>query len=270
MKKRNYLIISILIIFVIILIIFVGDKSIDVTSTQINDLYKLLGDINLVQCGSLNSYNEKETKAEDIPLENRLCLAYNYTAQDNLEVVKAKSDSLSSNKVQLCKVKDDITFTGENNECNYVIISQDNINETYQKLYGKDIPEYLNFSPTTEITCYIDNNEYYCGSTETYNLTLYPNTNILRLKNKALKNYSGEIIIEDYYLRIADNKCYKTNGQGEEDTSCTEQLAKYKDFNKESNEEKTKFIKKYGQKYRHVFKLNKTTNEYYWYKSYQK
>ncbi len=271
MKKNCYLIIACVVLVLAIIIIFVGDKSLDITSEEITKLYNTLGTPDLNICGGLNTYTAKELKVTDIPLENRLCEAY-YNMDDKDKINEnIKSNKVSSSKNPLCEIEEGISFlaSSDTKECSYSHISKESINTSYKALFGTDITEYLPFNLTSDSTCFMKDEEYYCGSTETINMTLNPDTNILRLKNKALKTYSGEIIIEDYFLRISGGKCYLTNGLGEESTDCTTALSKYEDFNTLSDEEKNSFIKKYGQKYRHVFKKD-ADNNYYWYKSYQK
>ena len=245
------------------------DKKLEFESDQTNKLYSYLGEVDYYHCGGLQTYSGDEVTMDDISNDNRLCMAY-FNLDSDLSTEEIKSTGKNDNKTPICKVGENLTFAAneETNNCNITSFSEKELNEAYQTIYGKEIDKYDSFYINYSTICQKEGETYYCGNAETYSVALLPDTNVYRLKNKVVEHYNGDIIIEDYFLRITDNKCYLTNSLDEENTDCTKALAKINDFDQESDSKKAEFVAKYGKLYRHTFKENqKNKNTYYWLKS---
>ncbi len=273
MKKKNIFIIIIILLVIIIGIIlcFVGDKKLNIEDKLINELYSYLGEVDIYHCGGLNAYSNSSVTKESVTNSNLLCMAYYKLNAEQKESQTSKSTGKNKNDNKVCKIGDNVTFITDEDtsECKYETLSKDDLNNAYQQLYGSSIKDYEEFYFTNDDACYLENDTYYCGAAETFTVSLAPASTVYRLIDKALEKRNGEINIYDYFLRISENKCYMTNSADNENTECTKALEKIEgDFSNLSEKEKAKFMKKYGQLYRHTYGLE--NNNYYWIKSEQK
>ncbi len=274
MKKRNILVIIgvICVIAAIVILCFIGDKNLDINDKRINELYEYLGEVDIYHCGGLNAYNSSSVTKDSISNTNLLCMAYYNLDEDNMSLKTAKSTGTNKSNNKICKISDNVTFTTEedSNECNYVEIKKEDLNEAYKDLYGSKIKEEGEFYITSDEACYLEGDTYYCGNAETFTVSLAPASSIYRLIDRAIEKRNGEIDIYDYFLKITeDKKCYITTGSDNENEDCTKNLAKMEEgFNSLNDEEKAEFMRKYGQIYKHTFIYD--NNDYYWSKSEQK
>ena len=76
---------------------------------------------------------------------------------------------------------------------------------------------------------------------------------LINIKDSFKKN--DEIIIYDYFLKVINNECYTSYVKDSKNDKCTKALENNKNVD-------YKFLKKYGTKYKHVFK--KDNNVYHW------
>ncbi len=273
MKKKNIFItiIVLCIIAIGITLCFIGDKRLNVEDKLINELYSYLGEVDIYHCGGLNAYSSSSVTKESITNSNLLCMAYYNLKEDQKEANTSKSTGKNKNDNKICKIGEEVTFTTdeETNECSYEVLKKEDLNAAYQGLYGTNIKDYEEFYITNDDACYLEGDSYYCGAAETFTVSLAPASTIYRLIDKAIEKRNGEINIYDYFLKISENKCYMTNGSDNENEDCTKALSKLDgSFSNLKEEEKAKFMKKYGKLYRHTYELNK--DNYYWTKSEQK
>lgn len=258
-SNKTVLIISIGILIILIIVSFflLKDKTLDLNGREVTELYQILGTEDIYHCGGLNVYDENAVTLKDLEQKNTLCMAY-YNSE-NLKSETLKVTEKNKNKEDICRLGENVTFLANKKTCKYYKISKDELNNNYEKLYGEKINEYKDFSISSNETCFLEGDYYYCGEGETYTYSLSPETTIYRLLNKAQKQVNGDVTIYDYYLKISDNKCYISNNNLE-DSECSEELKKQKEV--KINEE---FVKKYGKLYKHSYKKN--NNSTYWIKS---
>ena len=264
MKKKVVLVGGIIILLIIVLLaIFLGDKHLDLTSNQVSTLYSYLGEVDINRCGGLNQYTGDEVTYDDLSNSNKMCLAYYMLNDDKKSDETHEITATNDNDLNICEIGEGIRFVASEGEdvCQYQAIDKEDLESAYRKIYNKDLPQDSEFYISSNIACYLDNEEYYCGEAETFVQSLTPEATIYRLLDSAIKKLNDDIVINDYYLKISDNKCYSSNGFDDEITACSEALAENK--NMEIDED---FVKKYGSLYEHVFKLDNDTN-YYWYSS---
>lgn len=267
MKKKNiFTILAVVILIVLVVfIVFFQDKKLDITSKQVTDLYKSLGEVDINKCGGLITYSDKAMTESDLDVENRLCQAY-YNLDDNQKNTQTiKSDGKNENNVKTCKVGDNTTLATTNDdesECTYQVIEYSSLKEKYQNIYGNDMPEQDKFYVSGKNVCIKEGEKYFCGEAENYKMSIAPETTIYRIIDKAIQKLDGEIIIYDYFLKISNNVCYSGNNNTE-NKECSDVI---KDKNLDNDDEAIKIVKKYGSVYKHTFKENSNKN-HYWYKS---
>ncbi len=267
MKKKNIITILAVIILVILIVFIVlfQDKKLDVTSKEVTELYKTLGEVDINKCGGLITYSDKAITANDLDINNRLCRAY-YSLNDNqINTQVEKSSKTNSNGIKICKIGESTTLatTNENEtECEYQIIEKSKLKESYKNIYGSDIEEEDKFYISDKEICIKEGEVYYCGNAENYNVSIAPDSTIYRIIDKAIEKTSGELIIYDYFLKISNNICYSTNTNNEV-KECSNEIKK-KDLT--NDDEAIKIVKKYGSIYKHTFKKD-SNKSHYWYKS---
>lgn len=267
MKKKNiFTILAVLILIILVVfIIFFQEKKLDITSENVTDLYKVLGEVDINKCGGLITYSDKTITESDLDVENRLCRAYYNLNSKQIEEQTMKSDGVNDNKVKICKVGDTTTLATTNEdetECSYQVIKEDDLNNEYKNIYGKDIVSQEKFYISDKKICIKEGEKYYCGDAESYKMSIAPEATIYRIIDKAVQKLSGEIIIYDYFLKVSNNACYSTN-VGNENKECSDAI-KNKDLN--DDKEAIKIVKKYGSIYKHTYKEDSNEN-YYWFKS---
>ncbi len=268
MKKKYFIIGLIILIIICVVILLTRNEKLDFESVEVKELYSYLGEVDLYHCGGLTVYSGNTVTIDSISDSNKLCMAFYNLNSEDLTKETTPSTGKNDNDIKICKIGENVTFTtSEDDEknCTYNIISKKKLNAAYKDIYGTDISKdnTSSFNISSTNTCYLEGEEYYCGNAETFSVAITPETNVYRLKFKAIKDHKGNIIISDYYLRIANNKCYLTNNSEEESSECTKALSNLKgSFEQESESAKADFVKKYGRLYRHTFQ-NKD-NDYYW------
>ncbi len=267
MQKKYILIGVSLIIILALIFLLVGDKNLNLKSPEIEKLYSYLGEVDVYHCGGLNTYSSEAVTKDTLTSDTRLCMAYYNIPAKDISSQTVEITGKNANSLNICKVGEGTTLSaGDNSNCAYTKISKESLKQAYLEIYGEEPKKYEEFNISNTKSCYLEEDTYYCGDAETYSISIMPETNIYRLKKSALKRFNGDIIISDYFLKIANNKCYLTASGEEESSTCTEALSKYSNFDSLSNAEKAQFVKKYGKLYKHVYK--ELNNNYYWSKSY--
>ena len=258
-KKKNTIITGIIIILLIIiaftLFLFNGQR-LNTNSTTVSKLYSYLGGNDLELCSGLNLYGEELITYDDIDNKTRLCNAYLLLEEDNLEKIVLEEDKDEEN---ICKL-DNFTYATDNyeeDECTLTKITKESLNTIYHKLYGKDISETDEFLINYNTVCNFKDGAYYCGLLKTFTKTLGSEPHTFRAIKEAYKK-GDEIIIYDYFIKIANYECYNSYTGKSINNNCTNELPEDDNYDFIDYD----FIKKYGTEYKHIFK--KQNNNYYW------
>lgn len=257
-NKKNDKVLIILIIFLIIttlslvIVKIINRHNLKNNDELVVELHNYFNTENLENCAGLFIYNEKIINYDNISSKNKKCLAYQKSDIKNSEdvVLSAKKGK------NICK-KDDMIFkTDENsNECIVKKIDKKIINNTYKKIFGKDIEDEESFRIDNYNICYLKDDFYYCGLSETYTYTIGNDSMIYRIIEKAIEKGST-IEIYDYFIKINNNICYNNYTTDKENNDCTEEY-------KNNSKINYKFMKKFGTEYKHVFKKS-NDDTYYW------
>lgn len=261
-RKKLLFILAVVCIIIIVLIAFLfSDKNIDLNSNEVSSLYKYLGEVDIYHCGGLSTYGKEAVTYDELSLDDKLCMAYYNLAEDSKHKDTVKSSGVNKNDVKICKIGGSTTLATNNDEdyCNYFNFSKDDLNRSYQDIYGKDIPNYNTFFISSSNACYLEGDTYYCGTSETFTYSLAEQATIYRLLNKAMKQLNGDIVIYDYFIKVTDDSCYLYNNSDTKNEDCSKVIESTEEINAE-------FVKKYGSLYKHTFKKN-SSGDYYWVKS---
>lgn len=238
------------IVLVVIVVINIG--TLDPDSDKVKELHNYFSTDDLSQCDGLFTYTDKLITYDDLENETRACLAYH---KSNLK--KAKEEVYKpSKKETTCKVNGMVFKVDEDtNECVVTKIDKNTIDSTYKKIYGKEIKDIESFKIDNFNICYLYEDNYYCGLSETYTYTIGSESTIYRVINKAVEKRNS-IIIYDFYIKINNDNCYYTYTTNSQNEKCSEKYAKNSKIN-------YKFMKKYGTKYKHIYNKAKD-GTYYW------
>ena len=244
----------ILIILTCILIIsFISrTNDLDTNNKLITKLHNYFNSEDLSNCEGLFNYSEGKVEYKDIDNETRICLAY-----EKANIKKTIKETLKVDKKKNICTKDGMIFRSEDdsNECKITKIKKEIIDDSYKKIYGKNIENNNAFKIDNLNICYSKDDYYYCGLSETYTYTLGSESIIYRVIKKAEEKGSN-IIIYDYFVKINENTCFENYTTATINKDCTD---KYKNKKKVNY----KFMKKYATEYKHIFK--KANDEsYYW------
>lgn len=265
MKNRSkFIYLSLAVVCVVLIIVgafVISDKKLDVEGDLVKKLYRYLGETDIYHCGGLNVYSNSLVNKDTLSNENRLCMAY--YELDKKATLKIDSTGTNKHGTKICKVGDSTTLavSDETNSCEYYKVDKESLNNAYKNIYGENINEYEKFFISSEQACEIEGDSYYCGTSETFNYSIAKEATIYRGITKAIEKFNGDIVIYDYFLKISDGKCYKTNTSNEEITDCSKALS---ESNPEINSE---FISKYGSLYKHTYAKNDA--DIYWVSSEQ-
>ena len=253
--KLLVILIVILIVMGIIIIVMslVNRNNLDINSDKVKELHNYFTTKDLGNCDGLFTYGEKEITYADVDSENRLCLAYQ---KSDLKVEEELSID-AKKKTNLCTYEEGLVFRAdeETNKCTVSKIKKEIIDNTYKKLYGKDVENNEKFKVDNFTICYLKGDYYYCGLSETFTYTLGNEAVIYRIVNKA-EEKGSEVVIYDYFAKINDKTCFKTYTTTTVNENCTDELKDIKEVN-------YKFLEKFGTKYKHVFK-KADDGTYYW------
>lgn len=250
----------IVVVVIIFLVVFLGDKALDLESEQVELLYSYLGEVDINHCGGLNAYSGEEVTFDSIDIENKLCMAY-YTIENQLEEITAEISTTNEYDIDICIIGEGIKLVSTTEEgCTYKSVDTDLLAEAYQKIYGQDITLEESFYISDTQACYQEGESYYCGEAETSQVVIAPESTVYRLMVSASEQLNGDIVITDYYLRVSNNSCYQSSTYDEELTDCST-LLEEGDVSIDID-----FVQEYGTLYKHTFKQDSNGN-YYWYSS---
>lgn len=257
-KKRsdNLLIVMLIILIVIPIIMFfvrlINGKNLKIDNELVVELHNFFNTEDLGLCGGLFNYSEEKIKYDDISIETKKCLAYQKADIKNIEEETYNSDKGKNT----CTQEDMIFRTDENsNKCTITKIDRNIIDDTFKKLFGKDIKDNDSVKVDNSHICYVKDDYYYCGLSETITYVIGAESTIYKVIQKAVEK-SNTVEIYDYFVKINENTCYKTYTTATENSNCTEEYKNNQNIN-------YSFMKKYATRYKHVFKkIDKDT--YYW------
>ena len=198
------------------------------------------------------TYTEKKVGYSDIDPETRLCIAY-----QKADIKDTETGTMKATKKKNTCTEDGMTFRvdEESKECSYTKIEKSIIDNSYQKLYGKEVENNESFKIDNLNICYLKDGYYYCGLSETFTYTLGNESIIYRVMEKAVEK-SSDIIIYDYFAKLNNDTCFKAYTTTTVNKNCTDEYKNNKEIN-------YKFMKKYATKYKHVFRKAED-NTYYW------
>ena len=107
MKKKVVMVGSIVVVIALLfLVFFLGNRPLDLKSDEITTLYSYLGDVNINICGGLNQYTGDEVTYDSLSNNNKLCLAY-YKLNNN-QIVEDVSEITKTNEIN-AEINLDIT-----------------------------------------------------------------------------------------------------------------------------------------------------------------
>ncbi len=257
-KEKDLILLILIIILIIITIILIivkiaSGKSIDPNDSKVKELHNYFNTENLTDCNGLFNYSDKKVSYTDVSAENKLCIAYHKSELSNLE-----TETYKPQKKQTTCTIDNMTFRIDDDTkvCNVTKISREVVDNTYKKIFGKDVEDNDSFKIDSFNICYLKDDNYYCGLSETYTYSIGGESKIYRVINRAVEKNKDKIIIYDYFIKINGNNCYANYTPEIENTRCTKALTNEKNI-------EFKFMKKYGTKYKHIFQKN-NDGTYYW------
>ncbi len=248
-KDISTIIDKLLIVLAILGIVIIGvrvltGKKLDPESEQITELYNYFNIDSLSACNSLKNYTNKKIDYENLSTEIKLCLAYQKANLNDVEV-----ETINGNKKdELCNYDDMIFRKDEkSNNCTVKIFDKKIIDDSYKKIFGKNIENNESFNADDLHICYLKNDKYYCGLSETIKYTIGNDSYIYRSIKKAVEK-SSKIVIYDYFIKINNNECY-SDVNGTLNEKCTQA------YDKDTKID-IRFLKKYGTKYKHTYMKN--------------
>jgi len=262
-KKKNKIIVKdkllltllglLAIITVILLVVWIVNiNNLETDNKLVVELHNYFSTKDLGNCEGLLTYANDKIEYKDINSETRLCLAYQKAEIKDVKKENVKADK----KKEICTI-DDMVFkiNEDTKECTINKIKREVIDKSYKKIFGKDIEKNESFKIDNLNICYLKDDYYYCGLSETFTYTLGSESIIYRVIKKAQEKGS-EILIYDYFVKINEETCFKNYTTTLINQNCTEKYSNKKDIN-------YKFMKKYGTEYKHVYKEAKD-GTYYW------
>ena len=123
-------------------------------------------------------------------------------------------------------------------------------------MFGSDISEYKQFQYDGATICYVKDDAYYCGLSETFTYSIGAEPHTYRAIKDAYKK-GDELIIYDYFLKVINDECFTSYMDTTKNDKCST------NYSELTNKDMTyKFLKKNGTLYKHTFK--KDGKSYYW------
>lgn len=247
------LIIILVILSIVIVVLKIATKNnLETDSEIVTELHNYFNSEDLGNCEGLLTYAEDKITYDKIEAETRLCLAY-----QKAEIKDTETGTMKATKKKETCTENGMTFRidEDSKECSYTKVKKEIIDNSYKKLYGKKIENNEEFRVDNTHICYLKDDYYYCGLSETFTYTLGNESLIYRVIDKATEK-KNTITIYDYFIKLNGDNCFKNYTTNTENTECTNQYKNQKDIN-------YKFMKNYGTKYKHTFK-KANDGTYYW------
>lgn len=263
-KKERVKTVDIVLIVLVVLLVFmaillivlkiINRNNLDIRSSKVQELHNYFSTDDLNNCEGLFAYADKKVTYDDLSGDALKCLAYNKALVEDPEIITYKQKK----KTETC-VEDDMVFRIEDgtNTCKVAKITRKAINDSYIKLFNKDIPDNRSFKPDNAHICYLKGDFYYCGLSETIVYTFGNNSTVYRAIKKAVEKSSDEIVIYDYFSWVNNGVCYDSYTTTSENSECS---VAYKNNQKIDYA----FMKDNSKLYRHTFKKTSDSETYYW------
>ena len=208
---QDKLLLILIVILIILSIVIVAVKiatrnNLDTDSKIVTELHNYFNSKDLSNCEGLLTYAEDKIEYDKIDPETRLCLAYQKANIKDTETGTLKADK----KKEICTSKDGMVFRVDEDtkECTYTKIKKEIIDNSYKKIYGKEIENNESFKVDNLNICYLKDDYYYCGLSETFTYTLGNESIIYRVIEKAVEKGS-KITIYDYFIKLNSDTCFK-------------------------------------------------------------
>ena len=244
----------IILILIALIILFVIRNTNKVNQELVDEVYSYLGSNDLSYSNGLYSYDKDKIKSQDLAVETKLCNAYINTAKDKISTkeLKAKKDT------NICTFhkKNFAVDNYEGDVCTLKVIDTADLALNLTKIYHTTMEKYPDFNVDDNTICRYYEGKYYCGLAETIVYSTAEEPKTYRVVKKTVEK-GDYLYIYDLYLKIKENKCYLNNTTDKDEAKCS---TKYQNIQKVN----VNLLKKYGQKYKHTFKLDPDTKEYYW------
>ena len=257
-KIAKYFIPSLILILTVgIIITIFGLKKDHVNEEIIDKYYTFLGSNDLTLCNGLIAYDSLEITKDVLNYTDKVCNSYLNLATEKVEKVKVDKNAKKNN----CTYEK-FNFATDNYEKDYCTIEKiavADLKAEYNLIYNEEIGDLEDFYIDENKVCHYQNDYYYCGLAETFSYSLMARPHVYRAIKKTVEQ-DDTIYIYDLFLKTREEKCYNTFNTDEENAACSKKYAQKGEIN-------YRLLKKYGTLYRHTFKLNKETGEYYWYAS---
>ena len=257
-KNKNRVVVGLIIVMAILIVvtIFLLNKNkLNPEDKLVKNLYGLI-EQSLDNCNGMILYQNKKIDYVNLSDNERMCLALNLVStNENVELsIKKNKDYCEFAKDKLFLITDE-----ENKKCNVKKVDYLAIKNEYEKLYNKPLENTQDIKVSGETNCFYNKNDnsYLCGTANQRNIIIGWEPTSYRLIDKVVKKGS-DIVIYDYFVLINSNICYIDNNETE-NKDCSKILE-----SKPKTKINNTFVKKYGQKYKHTFKLNEESNSYYW------
>ena len=104
------------IVIVVLLVIFLGDKSLDLESDMVRELYSYLGEVDVYHCGGLNQYSGEEVTYDTLSSDNKLCMAYYELSASNITKETAQVTTTNEQDIPICEIGEGIRLAAEEGE----------------------------------------------------------------------------------------------------------------------------------------------------------
>lgn len=257
-KKNKLVILFLVLILLTIITILINLLSSNKTiNKNINNLYSYISNDEIEKCGGLQFYQKDKVTSSTLSNDIKTCVAFIKT--DKLKGTKEVFNK--DKKKKTCTTKDKMIFATDNYEeekCTVKYYDLDKVKDTYKKVFGEEFTNLDSFQLDDYNICYIKDKKIYCGLSEIFSFTISNESYVYRSLKKTVEK-GNTIYIYDYFIKINDNKCYKSF-DGDQNKKCS------KNYKKE-NKVSYKFIKKYGTVYKHTFKKLNNNDYYSWVES---
>ncbi len=255
-KKVDVISIILIVILILLICFLVGYKIknwgiLSNRNKTVKELYSYFSTEDLGECEGLFNYSTEKVNYDNVSATAKLCIAYKKADAEKFKKISYEGDGT-------CKEGDMVfkTDTDEGTICTVNKIKQNVLDDSYKKLFGKEIENNEEFKYDGTHICYLKDGYYYCGLSENMKITLTNEITVFRSIARAEKK-DDTITIYDYFTKVTNNNCYFNYTTLNLNQMCTTNLPK--DIDTIDYD----FVEKYGVKYKHVYKKAKD-GSYYW------
>ncbi len=260
-KNPDYVLIGLIVVLIIVLGVLVFTKIASRNTYKTDDelvveLHDYFSTKSLEDCNGLFNYSNTKVNSSEIDNATKLCVAYNKSNLKDSTSNTHNVDEKAKEDRQICTV-DGMVFKADEGTKNCTVqeIAKNKINSTYKKIFGSDAEEIESFKTDSTHICYLKDDKYYCGLSEKFDIIVGNDVTVYRVVDSA-KEDDGTLTMYDYFIRKVLNDCYNNYTTQDTNAICTKNLKGQKDLDYD-------FVKKYGVKYKHIYK-KASDGSYYW------